>query len=148
MNLDIILSVRYSYSHTITSWTLWEPGDRIKCCRQPWSYKPAIKYGDDVEPTKVLGVLWSPREDTLKVNCTINVHKKIKGARTATDLDFNNLVLPDILTRRIIWRAIMGPYDPYVTLPPLPHPLIWRRRIIGARKICWHVAMAAEEETK
>ncbi len=59
-----------------------------------FSSKPAIKSGDDAEPTKVLGVLWLPHEDTLKVNCTINV-------------------LPDILTRRIIWRAVIGPYDPY-----------------------------------
>ncbi|MCP3666815.1 MAG: hypothetical protein GY696_30680, partial [Gammaproteobacteria bacterium] len=78
-----------------------------------FSYKPAVKTGDDVEPVKVLGVVWAPREDTLKVNCTINVHKKVKGAKSAPDLDFDDLVLPDVLTRRIIWRAVMGPYDPY-----------------------------------
>ncbi|MCP4450121.1 MAG: hypothetical protein GY809_01560, partial [Planctomycetes bacterium] len=78
-----------------------------------FSYKKAVMTGDDVDPVKVLGVVWSPREDTLKVNCTINVHKKIKGAKSAPDLDFDNLILPEVLTRRIIWRAVMGPYDPY-----------------------------------
>ena len=84
-----------------------------------FSYKPAIKSGDQVEPTKVLGVIWAPREDTLKVNCTVNISKKHKGAKTGPNMDFDDIQLPDLLTRRIIWRACMGPFDPFGLLSPI-----------------------------
>ncbi len=63
-----------------------------------FSYKLAICSRNDVFPWS----LWSwlkPKEDALLINCSVKMHKKIKGAKTAPDL-----VLLDV----IIWQKFQS----------------------------------------
>ena len=78
-----------------------------------FEFKPPVRSYDDVDPLKVLGVVWIPRSDMLSVKCDINIHAKVKGARLAPDVDLDVLNLPEEITKRIVWRCAMSPYDPY-----------------------------------
>ena len=56
-----------------------------------FEFNPAVRTGDNVEPQRILGVIWMPRTDKLSVKCDINVHGKVKGARVAPDVDLDIL---------------------------------------------------------
>ena len=81
-----------------------------------FKYKETIMSGDiceSSEPRKVLGLGWDPAEDTIFVGTHVNVSAKKKGIKELPDIEIEELVekFPAQLTRRMIWRVIMGQYD-------------------------------------
>ena len=83
--------------------------------------KETIHSGDDVPALKVLGIVWHPKEDKISINCKINVSRKMKGLRESEDIDMSQADedLPDVMTKREMWSAINGIYDPLGLLSPL-----------------------------
>ena len=76
----------------------------------------------DDEPIKVLGLIWNTESDTLQVDIRVNFAGKRGGAKLAPDLDLEDEEfcenLPDVITKRIIWRVAQGQYDPLGLLAP------------------------------
>ncbi|MCP5014734.1 MAG: hypothetical protein GY938_05545, partial [Ketobacter sp.] len=107
--VDDIASGGRNIQHTVDI----ENGIQQIASKGSFHLKPAIRSFDDVEPQKLLGVNWLVRTDKLSVKCDVNIHAKIKGARVAPDVDLDILDLPAEITRRIVWRVAMSPYDPY-----------------------------------
>ena len=69
--------------------------------------------GDDCGVRKVLGTFWNPKSDTLSLDVKINVSGKRKGIRLQPDIDFSEVKtsFPQVLTKRIIWRVVLGQFD-------------------------------------
>ena len=69
--------------------------------------------GDDVEPRKILGTPWDVRQDELFLEVKVNVGAKHKGARTEANLDLDKVreFFPTVLTKRLVWRVVLGQFD-------------------------------------
>ena len=78
-----------------------------------FKFKKTVMSGDKGEPMKVLGTGWDTERDTLFLEVKINVSNKTKGLRTEPDLDLSKVrdSFPTILTKRIIWRIVLGQFD-------------------------------------
>ena len=78
-------------------------------------YKDVIMSGDvtEGEPRKVLGIGWNTEKDSLFVDVKVNFHEKKKGVFVGPDADLNNIqpAVPEIVTKRMIWRVVMAQYD-------------------------------------
>ena len=76
----------------------------------------------DEEPIKVLGLIWDTEKDLFKVDVKLNFSGKRAGARLDPDIDLEaELVdedIPELITKRIIWRVCQGQYDPLGLLSP------------------------------
>ena len=85
-----------------------------------FSFKDPVYSGDKVEPMKVLGLVWSPENDTLSLSNSLNFTGKFKGRKcenvTLYDEHFPNL--PAEMTIRQVWRMCMGYFDPLGLLAP------------------------------
>ena len=64
---------------------------------------------------RVLGHLWSPSDDTLMFNVSLNPNKKVKGERKPPDKSLKETNL----TKRICLRMINSIFDPFGILVPL-----------------------------
>ena len=73
------------------------------------------------EKGRVLGICWDPSLDEFNVRTRINLSKKYKGARTASDLKYEEI--PQIIemkpTRRILLGIVNSCYDPLGLLAPI-----------------------------
>jgi hypothetical protein len=78
-----------------------------------FKFKKTTMTGDDVVPMKILGTFWDPKNDTIYVDCKVNPSPKMKGVKIQKDLDLFDLIhnLPEIITKKIVWRIAMGQYD-------------------------------------
>ena len=79
-------------------------------------YKETIMSGDknaEDEPRKVLGLGWNSEEDTIFVGTKVNYSAKKKGLKELPDLELEELVekTPTEITRRMVWRVVLGQYD-------------------------------------
>ena len=78
-----------------------------------FTFKETIMSGDDVEPRKILGTPWDVRQDELFLEVKVNVGAKHKGARTEANLDLDKVreFFPTVLTKRLVWRIVLGQFD-------------------------------------
>ena len=76
-------------------------------------FKSTTMTGDKVDPLKVLGTGWDPEKDELFLEVKINASQKKKGHKLAADIDFDKVdeMFPEQLTKRIVWRVVLGQYD-------------------------------------
>ena len=79
-------------------------------------YKETVMSGDgngEDEPRKVLGLGWNSQLDTVYVGTKVNVSRKRKGLKELPDIELEQLVekFPVILTKRMVWRVVLGQYD-------------------------------------
>ena len=80
-------------------------------------YKDTVMSGDkrpeDTEKRKVLGLCWDEEKDTLSVDIKVNVSQKKKGVRVEPNIDLEEVrkMLPQQITKRIVWRIVLGQYD-------------------------------------
>ena len=84
---------------------------------------------------RVLGVIWNPEDDVLRVKVRINLSKKYRQARTAKDLDLDEI--PSItnmkITRRLLLSITNSCYDVFGILGPITISMkIGLRRINGS----------------
>jgi len=90
-----------------------------------FKFKETLMSGDEVKedvPPKILGLMWDTRADTLAVDVKINFAGKSRGAKLAPDVDLEeeviDEVMPEVITKRIVWRVAQGQYDPVGLLAP------------------------------
>ena len=78
-----------------------------------FKFKKTIMTGDKADAVKVLGTGWDPFTDTFSLEVKVNVSGKKKGLRIEGDLDLEELrgVFPVTLTKRIVWRIVLGQFD-------------------------------------
>ena len=73
-------------------------------------------------PIIVLGLIWDTERDTFQIDIKVNFSGKRAGARLGPDLDLDGELLdedlPDVITKRILWRVCQGQYDPLGLLAP------------------------------
>ena len=76
-------------------------------------FKSTVMSGDEGPPRKVLGTGWDTKEDTLFVEVKVNVSPKRKGVRMSPDIEFKEIQerFPAVITKRIIWRVVLGQFD-------------------------------------
>ena len=79
-------------------------------------YKDTVMSGDHSElgeHRKVLGLGWDETKDELYVDVKVNVSAKKKGLRVEPDLELGEIVqlLPVVITKRTVWRIVLGQYD-------------------------------------
>ncbi len=73
------------------------------------------KEKDDGEPHKVLGLIWETEEDRLKVDVKLNLGAKRAGLHLMDNVELEEepeKALPDVITKRELWRVAQGQYDP------------------------------------
>ena len=62
------------------------------------------------------------QKNTFQIDIKVNFSGKRAGARLGPDLDLDgellNKDLPNVITKRIIWRVTQGQYDPLGLLAP------------------------------
>ena len=90
--------------------------------RGGFNFKDFVVSGNSQQPqdslakdVSVLGLLWSPVDDNLKFNLSLNPNKKVKGSRKSPDKPIEEIDL----TKRICLRLINSIYDPFGVLVPL-----------------------------
>ena len=81
-----------------------------------FSYKNTIMSGDiqgDGKPRKVLGLNWDTAADSLAVDAKVNLSSKKKGLRELPDVALDEVAekMPGEITKRIVWRIVLGQYD-------------------------------------
>ena len=76
-------------------------------------FKTTIFSGDKVKPTKVLGTPWDVEEDKLYIDVKVNVSHKYRGVKVESDLELGKIRenFPTNITKRIIWRVVLGQFD-------------------------------------
>ena len=76
-------------------------------------FKSTIMSGDVGEPRKILGTGWDTATDELFIEVKINTSPKRKGIRTLPNIAFEEVKenFPKVLTKRLIWRVVLGQFD-------------------------------------
>jgi hypothetical protein len=70
---------------------------------------------DDGELHKVLGLIWKTEEDRLKVDVKLNLGARNAGLHLMDNVELeeeSEKALPDVITKRELWRVAQGQYDP------------------------------------
>ena len=118
-------------------------------------YKETIMSGDknvEDEPRKVLGLGWNSEEDTIFVGTKVNYSAKKKGLKELPDLELEELVekTPTEITRRMVWRVVLGQYDilGLISVFTVRLKLIMKRLVeecegVGA-KVMWDKAISPQ----
>ncbi len=70
--------------------------------------------GEGEELRKVLGLRWDTERDEISVDVKLNYSEKVKGAYLEKDATLSDpeSALPQVITRRILWRVAQSQYDP------------------------------------
>ena len=67
------------------------------------------------EPHKVLGLIWETEEDRLRVDLKLNLGARRAGLHLLDNVELEDdpgRALPDVITKRELWRVAQGQYDP------------------------------------
>jgi hypothetical protein len=81
-------------------------------------FKETVMSGDPLgqgeELRKVLGPRWDTEKDEICVDLKLNYGEKVKGAYVEEDAPLSDpeSALPQVITRRILWRVAQSQYDP------------------------------------
>ncbi len=84
-----------------------------------FEFKETLMSGDkengDGEPHKVLGLIWETEVDHLRVDMKLNLGAKRAGLHLMDNVELDNepgKALPEIITKRELWRVAQSQYDP------------------------------------
>jgi hypothetical protein len=81
-------------------------------------FKETVMSGDplgkDGELRKVLGLRWDTQRDEICVDIKLNYGEKVKGAYLEEGAPLTNpeSALPQVITRRVLWRVAQSQYGP------------------------------------
>ena len=123
--------------------------------RGGFKLKPWRTSYDDIDPlivgTKetdwggILGLMWSPRNDSFKIPVNLNICEKVRGARNIsgqinTEADIKRLITPDILTKTVLARIVCTLFDPllYFVQVRCILNLVYRKALRMSGKIGWN----------
>jgi hypothetical protein len=89
--------------------------------------------GKDGELRKVLGLRWDTQRDKICVDIKLNYGEKVKGAYLEEDAPLTDpqSALPQVITRRVLWRVAQSEYDPLGLLSVYMVKWKWGRRAAG-----------------
>ncbi len=119
-------------------------------------FKETVMSGDFLEKgedlRKVLGLRWDTEKDDICVDVKLNNGEKIKGAYLKEDAPLSNpeSVLPQVITRRILWRVAQSQYDPLglLIVYMVRWKLLMRRVTLKGKGGGWESLLDKEEEDK
>ncbi len=87
--------------------------------RGGFEFKETLMSGDkedeNGEPRKVLGLIWETEADRLKVDVKLNLGAKRAGLHLMENIELSEgpeKALPEVITKRELWRVAQGQYDP------------------------------------
>ena len=78
-----------------------------------FKFKSTVMSGDAGDPRRVLGTGWDTEKDQLFIEVKVNTSAKRKGLRTEPNIAFDEIKanFPKTITKRIIWRVVLGQFD-------------------------------------
>jgi hypothetical protein len=87
--------------------------------RGGFKFKETLMSGDkedeNGEPHKVLGLIWEIEADRLRVDVKLNLGAKKAGLHLMENVELDEepeKALPEVITKRELWRVAQGQYDP------------------------------------
>ena len=87
--------------------------------RGGFEFKDTLMFGDEEdengEPHKVLGLIWETEANRLRVDVKLNLGAKKAGLHLMENIELDEepeKALPDVITKRELWRVAQGKYDP------------------------------------
>jgi hypothetical protein len=87
--------------------------------RGGFEFKETLMSGDkedeNGEQRKVLGLIWETEADRLKVDVKLNLGAKKAGLHLMENIELSEgpeKALPEVITKRELWRVAQGQYDP------------------------------------
>ncbi len=87
--------------------------------RGGFEFKETLMFGDEEdengEPHKVLGLIWETEANRLRVDVKLNLGAKKAGLHLMENIKLDEELekaLPDVITKRELWRVAQGQYDP------------------------------------
>ena len=87
--------------------------------RGGFEFKETLMSGDkedeNGEQHKVLGLIWETEADRLRVDVKLNLGAKKAGLHLMENIELGKepeKALPEVITKRELWRVAQGQYDP------------------------------------
>jgi hypothetical protein len=117
-------------------------------------FKETVMAGDPLEEggelRKVLGLRWDTQEDKICVDIKLNYGEKVKGAYLEEDalLADPESALPQVITRRVLWRVAQSQYDPLglLSVYMVKWKLLMRKVTLKGKEGNWETPLDKEEE--
>jgi hypothetical protein len=117
-------------------------------------FKETVMSGDPLgeggELRKVLGLRWDTQKDEICVDIKLNYGEKVKGAYLEEDalLADRESALPQVITRRVLWRVAQSQYDPLSLLSVymVKWKLLMRKVTLKGKEGGWETPLDKEEE--
>jgi hypothetical protein len=108
-------------------------------------FKETVMSGDPLEKggelRKVLGLRWDTQEDKICVDIKLNYGEKVKGAYLEEDAPLADpeSALPQVITRRVLWRVAQSQYDPLglLSVYMVEWKLLMRKVTLKGNKGAW-----------
>jgi hypothetical protein len=102
------------------------------------------------ELRKVLGLRWDTQEDKICVDIKLNYGEKVKGAYLEEDAPLTDpeSALPQVITRRVLWRVAQSQYDPLglLSVYMVKWKLLMRKVTLKGKEGGWETPLHKEEE--
>jgi hypothetical protein len=99
---------------------------------------------------KVLGLRWDTQEDKICVDIKLNYGEKVKGAYLEKDTPLADpeSALPQVITRRVLWRVAQSQYDPLglLSVYMVKWKLLMRKVTLKSKEGNWETPLDKEEE--
>jgi hypothetical protein len=117
-------------------------------------FKETVMSGDLLEEggelRKVLGLRWDTQEDEICVDIKLNYGLKVKGAYLEEDAPLADpeSALPQVITRRVLWRVAQSQYDPLglLSVSMVKWKLLMRKVTLKGKEGGWETTLDKEEE--
>jgi hypothetical protein len=119
-------------------------------------FKETVMAGDPLEKggelRKVLGLRWDTQEDQICVDIKLNYGEKVKGAYLEEDAPLADpeSALPQVITRRVLWRVAQSQYDPLglLSVYMVKWKLLMRKVTSKGKEGSWETPLDREEENE
>ena len=90
--------------------------------------------------SKVLGVVWSPKNDTIEFVAKVNFSPRHRKIRTGPDLTISDMprMIPEVLTKRMVLSLVNGIFDPLgLSSPFVVQAKMLLRKLTKRENIGW-----------
>ncbi len=106
--------------------------------------------GKDRELRKVLRLRWDTQQDEICVDIKLNYGEKVKGAYLEEDAPLTDpeSALPQVITRRVLWRVAQSQYDllGLLSVYMVKWKLLMRKMTLKGKEGGWESPLDKEEE--
>jgi hypothetical protein len=106
--------------------------------------------GDGGELRKVLGLRWDTQKEEICADIKLNYGEKVKGSYLEEDAPLADpeSALPQVITRRVLWRVAQSQYDPLGlhSVYMVKWKLLMRKVTLKGKEGGWETPLDKEEE--